>query len=167
MEKNEELLNSEFNTIEEIKDESVNRRSADEANKNLFGAKSSALIGKFVEHYGKRNHQNRHLRVWFFSFSFFLIFSVVGAFVAFIIIMALNDNINVEAAVSICGVCVTVLTTLIVLPKMVGRNLFPTTEDKEILRFVKQMNVTELEFAKLNAKSDDEPEKNDTLKSKP
>ncbi len=153
MEKSKDLLKSAFNIITEIKDDEVNKESLNEVNgTNIFGAKSSALIDKFIAHYKIRNDHNRVLRILFFSFSFFLILAVVAAFVAFIIIVANFGVINVEAAVSICGVCGTVLTTLIVLPKLVGKNLFPETEDKEILKFVKEMNETELEFAKLMTK---------------
>lgn len=149
MQKEDQLLNKKFQVNNEEVDEEVNYNSYKELDSNVFGKKSSVIIDAFVAHYKKRNKHNRTLRILFFSLSFFFLFTLIGSLASFFIIVALMGEINVEAVISIIGAYGTILTAIIVLPKIVGKNLFPETEDKEILGFVKEMNKTELEFDKM------------------
>lgn len=147
------LLKISFHDSSKETNESVNESSQDYLS-NIFGHKSSELIGKFVDHYDKRNKHNRGLRIGFFIMSFLALFLVIGALATFSILVAVSGTMNVEAVVSIVGACGTIITSVIFLPKIVGKNLFPEKEDKEILSFVQEMNKTELEFYKQSKKED-------------
>lgn len=150
MQKKKSLLGQGF----EIKG-SVGSQETDDAAKdelyppNPFRDKSGKLIGKFVDHYEKRSKHNRVMRIIFFSLSFFALLVIIGVCSVVSILAAAKETINVEAVVAIIGAGATMLTSILVLPKMVGRNLFPDKEDKEILKFVKDMNKTELGFMKV------------------
>lgn len=133
-----------------------------EAIENALGEKSQGLIDKFVDHYEKRNNHNRGMRIAFFAISFLIILAIIGTFSTVSILIAIKESINVEGVVAICSACATILTSVLVLPHLVGKNLFPEKEDEQILTFVKEMNQTELQFAKVKLEEKNTFEKKKT-----
>ena len=157
MQKKNSLLDQNFN-IEKIvgSNETDNEAKGELEPQNPFRINSGILIEKFVDHYEKRCKQNRVLRVIFFVLSFLSLLAIICVFSAVAILASSKETINVEAVISIIGSGATMLTSILVLPKMVGKNLFPEKEDNEILNFVKQMNETELGFMRVRNHVDDE-----------
>jgi hypothetical protein len=96
------------------------------------------FIEKFVIDYERRAKQQRVFRCWFFCIVVvvFIILNVLSSCSVYIIAQKANVSISdVVAAVSAFG---TILSSLIVLPKIIAEHLFPKAEqDKSIELFSK------------------------------
>ena len=145
MEKESSLFDQNFKIKQSVESKDADESAKREIQSGSVKEHSKDLIDKFVAHYEKRSAHNRVLRIIFFSLSFLVLFAIVAVFAVVAILAAMKETINVEAVIAIIGSGATMLTSVLVLPKMVGRNLFPDKEDSEILQFVRDMNNAENE----------------------
>lgn len=103
------------------------------------------LLTNYNDHYRKRNEQNRILKTWFFILTFGLVIGICILLAVLCIILAKR---GLETAGQI-GVVITavgsILSSIIILPTIIAKYLFPPKEDSEILDVVKAMRKEDKE----------------------
>lgn len=125
----EVFFNELINTLESSDTKGV------EEDCNLFSERislSDAELDFLFKIYNEKHKHNLILRIWYFIISFVVLLTVIIVFATVALIAACKETINIEGAISICVSCSTVLSSIIVLPKLIGKNLFPEKEKDDI-----------------------------------
>lgn len=128
---------------------SVKKESKEEIKKDSGAAsdKYSAIIGVYKEQLEKRSKQNLALKVAFFVISFScLVASIVLCFIIVISVLQ-SPTFNAEVLVAILGSLATFITSMLLLPKIIGKYLYPNNEDEKMLEFIKAMRGYENDLA--------------------
>lgn len=111
-------------------------------NKNVY----TNLIDNFNEHYKARNKHNRGMKIAFFVLAFVSL--MIALIMCFYMVYKMldSDTFTWEYLAGIIGALGTFLTSLLVLPKMIGDYLFPNNgkdEDQALLQFIQYMRNAE------------------------
>ncbi len=143
-------ITSKDNPPQEVDEVKVDNENSDNFPKQTEYEKT---IANFNDHYRYRNKHNRWMKIWFFSLAFFCL---IGALVlCFYIVIKLlnNEGFTIEHLAGIIAALGTFLTSLLVLPKMIGTYLYPNNktkdEDEAILKFISEMRHEDISEKKI------------------
>lgn len=116
---------------------SRNREENEEYNKrNLL---YSSLLEKYITIYEKKEKAKAWYKLFFFMITIILFIAIVGACLYSIIMMQTSTNSDITnigvAITNIAGI----ISTIIILPRIIADHLFPTNEESNMLEMVKNM----------------------------
>lgn len=102
--------------------------------------KYTLLLEEYVQGYKKRQPDNR-----LFKWLFFIIF--IGIFIIIVLVTSkyiniASQNINsidINSSIGLVTSCVTLITSIIVIPKIIAKYLFSIEEDKFMAEIIKSM----------------------------
>lgn len=103
------------------------------------GKKYSRLLELYLKYYNKKITQNTALKCCFF-WIFVSFFVIIGLTPILIIILAsLNLLSNTAIIASVIGAAGSIITSIIVIPRIIASYLFSVDEDKAITRLITNM----------------------------
>ncbi len=125
---------------EEVEDVTpINNENAAKMNRPLDKRDEvyTQLVGAYKDYYKDKSKVNIELRKCFLWLSFSLLFVLVGGCVAIGIIGCYSLNGVIAILVPIVTSVASITTSVLVLPRIIGKYLFPPEEDKEIKDLIK------------------------------
>lgn len=122
------------------------------------GKNLSALLNEYTSNYRKRNSTNRWFRLVFFCVSISILIGLTIIAPGSILFLLYKEKISNFAAISgFFTSMISMLASIIVLPKIIAEYLFSTNEDVTNAEIVKEIIKSDLEIRnKLNSKRLDE-----------
>ena len=99
------------------------------------------LLSDYIKSYNSKRKWNTWFKLAFFIVSMAVFIVIIGGSIAALIIASLNvadAEVWSVIAISISGVAATI-SSIIVLPKIIAKHLFPLDEDKNMIGMVKNM----------------------------
>ena len=110
----------------------------------------SELYNAYIQYYKDKCNQNLHLKCAFFvCFMLFLKVIIIGIHAAIIILAFVKNSIgNTEVICAVSGSAATIVTSIIVIPKIIAKYLFSTEEDAIISDLLKEIQIHDIETRK-------------------
>jgi hypothetical protein len=102
------------------------------------------FIEGYSEHFKEKSEQNRTLKNWFFGLTFGLIFAMIIVLATVSIILVAHGISDFSQSSIIISSLASTLTTIILLPWIIGSYLFPKKEDDELLKYMVNMKKEDL-----------------------
>lgn len=99
----------------------------------------SVLLKQYIKEYKSRSQWKKWYKLVFFIAVLCCFIGIIGASLCAIIIVALKDDPGIYDAGAIIGSVAGIVSSLIVLPKIIAEHLFPTDEDRNMNEFLKSM----------------------------
>lgn len=117
-------------------------KKLDDINSNNYKRRDdlySDLLDNYIASYKSKTARNKVYKLIFYIVTMFSFVALIGGAVTALIIAACSDaEIGGKITIAV-GSIATVLSTIIVLPKIIAVHLFPTCEDKDMIELVKNM----------------------------
>lgn len=117
------------------------------------------IVQSYVEFYHKKSSDNLGLRKWFFRYSFILLFSLIVGLILVITLLCVFCHDIVAVIIGIVSSFAGTVTSVLVLPKIIGMYLFPQNEDKYICKLLYRMRTAD-EYRRQNTKKGDNEDEN-------
>lgn len=121
--------------FEKIEQEDKEHRKEYDRRDNLY----SDLLEEYINAYKKKTKRNRKLKLAFFFivvFTFCVI--ILGSVASLIIVSIVGQSIAATVSV-ITGSVISIISAIIVLPKIIAEYLFPTDEEQNMNEMIKNM----------------------------
>lgn len=112
----------------QVKSEEEARLSAVQKREESY----TALIDAYSDYYKKKSYANITLRKCFLRLSFLLLFVLIGGCISIGILGCIYLEEMFAELISIISSIAGISTTIIVLPRIIGKYLFPPKEDEAI-----------------------------------
>ena len=125
----------DFSKAKPVKHEMAFRESPLEMRDHEY----TGLVQSYGEYYSKKNKINIILRILYFSFSFGLLFLIICGMIAVSVLICIFVKNNIAIGAGIVTSIGGAVTAILVLPKIIGRYLFPLDEDKYIRDMICKM----------------------------
>lgn len=117
-----------------------------EADRTAYSRRNN-LYGDILENYisinKAKSNANKCYKFWFFLISM-IIFAclTIGPIVVFLI-MACKDSATATDFAAVLGCIAGIITSIIIIPKIIAKHLFPTDEDTRMIELVKNMQIND------------------------
>lgn len=99
----------------------------------------SDLLELYIEEYENKSKWKKGYKLAFFVVVMFCFFGIIGASLYAIIIVAQKDDPSLYDLGTIIGSVAGIISSLVVLPKIIAEHLFPTDEDRNMNDILKSM----------------------------
>ena len=149
----------DFSEAELGQDENIKKLAYEQLEENdieglrVRDENNSKLVESFIDYYNKKTTQNLALKKSFFwmfmLFLYFIIISVPSALFFVLLIGKLEDTASI---IVFASSFLSIVTAIIVIPKIMARYLFSTKEDKVIAQLVMKIQDIDEETRKLHKK---------------
>ena len=126
------------NNLSKIEEETITRQSRQELSANRYNSYNE-LLASFVEHYGKKSRQIRGMKIAYFAIAFSILLILLGIMFTVCIVIMRNGHFGVNEVIALISAFTAIVSSILVLPKIIGKHLFPDAEDREILDFLKSL----------------------------
>lgn len=93
----------------------------------------SQLLNNYIQEYGKRRKQIKWMRNWLFWLMLGLLFGIITSCVVLFFVILCNFNSTINEIVGLITVCVSFISTIITIPVIIAKSLFPEKEDNQIV----------------------------------
>lgn len=139
---NEKSNNDKYSPIEEAR--------YDVKGLNTRSEKNTQLYEKYIDYYEKKCNQNLELKKKFFrNFMTFLTMIIVIIPAAILVMAFVKNSIgNTEVICAVSGSAATIVTSIIIIPKIIAKYLFSTEEDAIISDLLKEIQTHDIETRK-------------------
>lgn len=97
------------------------------------------LLGKYIAIYEKKERAKTVYKGIFFAVTILLFFGIEACCLIGIVYLSIRGNSNWENVGLIIGNAAGIVSTLIILPKIIAEHLFPTNEENNMIDMVKNM----------------------------
>lgn len=123
--------------------------------------KITQLLNAYVVDYQEKTSKNRLYKdvVFWFSVATLGIFTVIFAFFIVIQVVWRQNSMATEDVVSLVSVCITYLTLVVGILKIITKHIFPAKEEKNITEIVKTIQDNDFQNKKENLKAHFQEEK--------
>ncbi len=128
------ILSARPKKVTESKMDSKSQREKKKAEDSYDG-----IVEEYQKQLEKRNKQNRAMKWAFFIISFACLIATIVLCYIIIINLIHKDGFAIETLVAILGSLGTFLTSMLLLPKIIGKYLYPPNEDDKMLQFIISM----------------------------
>lgn len=110
----------------------------------------SALLEMYVHKYDKKEKGKRIYKLVFFVVIMLIFVAVIGlcSFVAVYTIIK-NEGITVADAGALIGSVAGIISTIIIIPKIIAEYLFPLNEESNMIDLVKSMQLNDANIMKI------------------
>lgn len=125
----------------------------------------SKLLENYIDIYNRKAKANSIYKLFFFIVTILMMIALVGFPIAFMLIMAIRGDYRWEAVGVIVGGVASMITAVIVLPKIIAEHLFPTKEDENMIEMVKNMQLNDSKIRSSLDEMDPDDEDTDGTKS--
>lgn len=115
------------------------------ANRNKY---YTLLLGEYVDSYKKRNILKAKWKEKSIIWILILLSVLIVSICSFIIIIAINDNFDVESVIAIVTSLAALVSTMIAIPKIIFEYLFPTSEDDDMTKMIEVLQKNDDEIRK-------------------
>lgn len=123
--------------------QTVKAQSADDSEYKVRDTLYSELLKKYIQIYDKNNSQKRIYKIIFFIVVIIAFGAIITtSIVAMFMIMNMDKSTAQIVATAIASLG-SMLSALIVLPKIIAEHLFPKDEETHILDMVKNMQMND------------------------
>lgn len=111
----------------------------------------SELLEKYISSYENKAKCNKIYKLVFFIISLVVFLGIIAAsFISFFIVVnKLNPSLTDFSVVF--GAASSVISSIIILPKIIAEHLFPTNEDENMIDMVKNMQVNDSKIRTSNS----------------
>lgn len=97
------------------------------------------LLGTYIENYKKKEHSKGIYKCIFFIITLLLFFGIiVCGLIGIVYLSVFGDGSLANVGIAIANIA-GIVSSLIVLPKIIAEHLFPTNEESNMLEMVKNM----------------------------
>ena len=97
------------------------------------------LMKEYIDNYQRKAKANRIYKGIFFGVTVFAMISLIILPLIILAYMAFTHVFNFESIAVVLGSVASILTAVIILPKIIAEHLFPTNEDEHMIGMVKEM----------------------------
>lgn len=112
----------------------------------------SELLEKYILSYESKAKCNRIYKMIFFIVSLVVFFGIIfSSFICLFIVVNKSNSSLADISV-VGGAIASVISSIIILPKIIAEHLFPTNEDENMIDMVKNMQVNDSRIRNSNLK---------------
>lgn len=99
----------------------------------------TGLLRQYISVFNDKAEANAKYKAKFFYITMIAFCVLVGVPLIAILLTVIIGNSNVAVIVALSSGAISILSAIIVLPKIIAQHLFPTDEDKNMIDLVKSM----------------------------
>lgn len=103
----------------------------------------TAIVHSYVDYYQKKSKNNLTLRNLFFWFSFGLLLCVIAGMILSVVFLCKSCDDMIAMAVGIVASFAGTVASILILPKIIGKYLFPPNEDKHMRELLYHMRTAD------------------------
>lgn len=104
------------------------------------------MLKDHIKSYGEKADANMKYKRWFFGITMaMMVFCVVVPVIALLIMAITSVNIC-DSAATVIGCVASIVSALIILPKIIAEHLFPLKEDENMIGLIKEMQKNDSEI---------------------
>ena len=93
----------------------------------------SQILNQYIGEYQKRRKQIKWMRNWLFWLMLTILFGVIISCISIFFIIIANFNATTSEITALITVCVSFISTIITIPVIIAKSLFPEKEDNQIV----------------------------------
>lgn len=93
----------------------------------------SQILNQYIREYQKRRKQIKWMRNWLFWLMLTILFGVIISCISIFFIIIANFNATTSEITALITVCVSFISTIITIPVIIAKSLFPEKEDNQIV----------------------------------
>ena len=102
--------------------------------------KYQELLERYVDDYKFRKNKNRRYRSWFFwTFLITFILILLVSMLYILVTAFYADKFDISVVTGLITVCLTMISSIIIIPKIIAKYLFDADEDKYMAEIIKAM----------------------------
>jgi hypothetical protein len=127
-------------------------------------AKITELLNEYVSGYAYKNASNKWYKGILLGISLLILLILSGVFIYLVLkIFSVdsNDEVTVAGLIEVISICITFLTLIIGILKIITKNVFPENEEQYITKIVEIIQNNDLENKKENIKAKDQSDDDD------
>lgn len=103
----------------------------------------SDILEEYISINKAKSKANKHYKFWFFLISMIVFAALaIGPIVVFINIAG-KECATITDLATVLGCITGIITSIIVIPKIIAKHLFPTDEDTHMIEMVKNMQIND------------------------
>jgi hypothetical protein len=115
----------------------------DNAEYNKRNRLYTQLLETYIDYYRKKEkHKGIYKCIFFIVTIFLFVVITVGSITSMVLLSIYGDGSLANVGIAIANI-VTIISTIIVLPKIIAEHLFPTNEAENMLEMVKNMQYND------------------------
>ncbi len=103
----------------------------------------SDLLKKYIDTYTSKSKWNKGYKLAFFIITLIIFLAIIGFSVYSILIIALNGKGTYSDIAAAFSATTGIVSSIIVLPKIIAQHLFPINEDENMINLVKNMQLND------------------------
>lgn len=104
------------------------------------------MLQQYLEEHKSKARHNKWYKGIFFFVTILILLVLVGAPMAAMILIAMKERIELADIALVISGLGGIITSIIVLPKIIAEHLFPTDEDQNMIELVKKMQDNDAEI---------------------
>lgn len=121
----------------------VQSQTRNETEYQLRDALYSELLDKYIDIYETNSNQKQKYKKVFFIVVLFMFIAIVVVSIIFMFLVITLDKSIAQIITVALGSFGSMLSAMIVLPKIIAKHLFPKDEESHILEMVKNMQIND------------------------
>ncbi len=101
------------------------------------------LLDKYIQSYKSKTAWNKGYKLVFFVISMLVFTAIIAVSLVALYIVAKRDNHSPSDIATVLSSMVGIVSSIIVLPRIIAEHLFPTNEDGNMIDMVKNMQLND------------------------
>ena len=131
---------NEDSISDEVMAKNANKeRTIDDAQYKLRNEYYSDLLSEYIDVYNSKTSWNKWYKFFFFLITMLIFIAIITCSIIAVIIVASKDNSNNTDIAVVFSCLAGVVSSIIILPRIIAKHLFPTNEDENMIGMVKNM----------------------------
>lgn len=117
---------------------------------NERDASYTRLLKNYISDYINKSRDNRNYKKWFFRIIMVVFCAVIFGSIASMICISLKGEINLSSLGMIIASVASIISVVVVLPKVIAEHLFPKDAETHIINLVERMQEHDTQIRNTN-----------------
>lgn len=122
-------------------------------------------LKNYVSNFSLRTYHQRKMKKWFFIITMLLLTVIVIASSVSLILIVNRESLEAADAATAITAVIGMISTFLVLPKVIGDNLFPSKEEDQTHEIFSKMVENDMNLRKFHDHAQEQSKSDDTLES--